>query len=131
MFGTGPCKNHSDCTDGKDGLCIMRLPSATCLCTYDACFADSDCAGGVCVCSGSYSGNACVSGNCRVDADCGDRGYCSPVFAACSVGTIIGYRCHTQKDKCVTDADCDLGWNCTFRADGWACSAVPSCIDPS
>lgn len=126
-IGVGACKSDSECRDGKDGQCVLSLPSGTCSCTYDACFVDSDCSGGVCACSGHYSGNTCVSGNCRLDADCGRGGYCSPVMAACG-GAIIGYQCHTQKDKCVTDAEC-VDRACTFvpNEGGWACRSAPGC----
>jgi hypothetical protein len=49
-----------------------------------------------------------VPGNCRVDADCGPGGYCSPtVDSGCgSFYGVQGYYCHTPADECVNDRDC-------------------------
>jgi len=59
------------------------------------------------------SGNSCVPGNCQVDADCGTGGYCSPTPALpCNMNGRdlycqgVGYYCHTPKDECVDDSDC-------------------------
>jgi hypothetical protein len=130
MSGTGSCRSHGDCTDGKDGRCVQSLPFARCSCTYDACFADGDCPGGaVCACSGSYSGNACVSGSCHVDADCGAGGYCSPAIEHCT-GVVLGYFCRTAKDSCGDDADCGVDAHCNARDPGtgaWRCQSPDGC----
>ncbi len=56
-------------------------------CACDQCARDQDCrANSVCTCEGeipgqaSGVGNICVSANCRVDADCGPGGFCSPTW---------------------------------------------------
>lgn len=72
---------------------------------------DTDCATGLtCACHGSPythgAGNTCVPGNCRVDADCGSGGYCSPSDAPMSCGALGGYYCHTAADQCIDDTDC-------------------------
>jgi hypothetical protein len=71
----------------------------------------------------STSNNFCLAGNCRVDADCGAGGYCSPTFGSCgSFFGVVGYYCHTPKDKCVDDSDCPPG-DCRYDPIGgsWAC----------
>jgi hypothetical protein len=48
-----------------------------------------------------------MAGNCQIDADCGDGGYCSPTQGDCgSYSGIIGYYCHTPADTCVNDSEC-------------------------
>ena len=125
----GPCKSDSDCTDGKDGRCVLSLPIAGCSCTYDQCFEDADCpAGNVCTCGGAYSGNTCVSGSCRVDADCGVGGYCSPVVGGCS-SDAMDYACHTPKDTCSDNKDCPFGSSCAPDPSTgvWACGPGNGC----
>jgi len=129
LIGTGPCKSDGDCTDGKDGLCVLSLTVAACSCTYDQCFSDDDCpAGTLCSCSGFYSGNTCVSGSCHVDADCGVGGYCSPVVAGCS-GQVIGYACHKADDKCSDNKDCPFSSSCApeFGTGSWVCGLANGC----
>ncbi len=120
--GTCPnstCVVDSDCSDaGINGRCASFLGPAGCGCTYDACAGDNDCqTGQTCACHGSpYTfggGNLCVPGNCRADADCGVGGYCSPTPALpCNAGGEnsfcqgVGYYCHTPKDQCIDDSDC-------------------------
>jgi hypothetical protein len=89
--------------------------------------------------------NSCqTTSNCRVDADCGPGGYCSPsqvnVFCFClspalcdkdsgycCIGTDCspdycacgdacghGYYCHTLADDCVDDGDCETGDSCNY-----------------
>jgi hypothetical protein len=81
-----------------------------CGCTYDACEHDTDCTGETCACHGSpymaSLGNSCVQGNCRIDADCGANGYCSPSEDPNSCGGLLGYYCHTANDQCIDDSDC-------------------------
>jgi hypothetical protein len=125
----GDCNSNSDCTQGQDGRCEGTIPFASCQCSYDECFSDGDCPSGeACTCSGTYSGNACVLAGCRVDADCGVGGYCSPIPTSCGVG-IAAYQCHTPRDKCVDDADCTLDESCTVdpSSNAWECAPAPSC----
>ncbi len=105
--GPADCNSHEDCTAGLNGRCsdFGRHHS----CTYDACFSDSDCGSGVCGCgvNARTDANSCMSGNCRVNADCGAGGYCSPSFGEC--GPFLGpvaYYCHTAQDECIDDRDC-------------------------
>ena len=114
------CSGDSECGDaGVNGRCISAGPTAGCGCTSDSCTGDSDCpTGRTCACHGSpYMfngvGNVCVPGNCQVDADCGTGGYCSPTPALpCNMDGRdlycqgVGYYCHTPKDECVDDSDC-------------------------
>ena len=118
-----------------------------CTCTYDTCTTDADCtqSGGPCECRpaaqsngqgivapATSASNICLIGNCRVDANCGAGGYCSPSFGSCgNYAGVVGYYCHTAKDKCVDDADCaaqgagDCRYDQTTSA--WAC-ATSQCV---
>jgi hypothetical protein len=111
-----PCNSDSQCADaGLNGRCVSADvgwgSGPSCTCTYDACVHDSDCkTGELCVCHGSaYSpgGNTCLPGNCRVDADCGAGGFCSPSPPdTTNTGSVAGYYCHTPMDACTNDSDC-------------------------
>ena len=128
------CVIHADCTEAPNGRCVAvtdcNPSTATCgtHCVYEQCEQDDDCgAGSACFCSddktfcaGGYAtscsllasgyvcacglANQCKKGNCRVDSDCGHRGYCSPALDAC--GAVLGYYCHTAEDECVNDEEC-------------------------
>jgi hypothetical protein len=137
----GNCVQDGDCTSGQNGRCdVTELFEGICnACSYDACFADSDCAGGgPCDCrAGLVTGaNVCSAGNCRVDADCGPGGYCSPSLSRCPYAgaetASIGYFCRTSKDTCVEDADCDTtneSQQCRYDASAahWRCIPFPGC----
>ena len=127
------CTGDQDCSSGMNGRCIAsefggpagQSPS---YCTYDACTNDSNCSSGhLCACHGSSYigrvGNTCVVANCRVDADCGASGYCSPSRGTtqCGQSSLTGYYCHTQQDACVNDADCAgiCGYDPTKQS--WQC----------
>ena len=114
------CSSDGDCADaGINGRCAASGAIAGCGCTYDICVDDSDCPNGhTCACHGSAytfgAGNQCVPGNCHVDADCGAGAYCSPSPAMpCNMNGQdlycqgLGYYCHTPKDQCVDDSDCE------------------------
>jgi hypothetical protein len=98
---------------------------------------DSDCATGqTCACHGSpydgSQGNACVPGNCRVDADCGSNGYCSPSYAIQGCGSLGGYYCHTPTDACTDDSDCASSQGpalCVYTAPAgrWTCQMQMFC----
>ena len=122
------CTKDADCTAGNNGRCLVtKVGAHGNVCSYDTCFADSDCGSKACHCRESASdANTCVGGNCRVDADCGAGGYCSPSvdFHATNFGS-TGYYCHTSSDRCINDADCrNPGEQCAFdpTAQHWACS---------
>jgi hypothetical protein len=128
------CSADSQCAGsdaGADGRCYSTGAVAGCVCTYDSCFADTDCpCGQTCACHDSaysWGGNTCVPGNCRVDADCGAGGFCSPAPAVpCNSGFCEGnpppYYCHTPDDQCVDDTDCQTG-GCVYSptAGYWLC----------
>ena len=106
------CSSDAQCTDatkGSNGRCTQSRITD---CTYDGCFADADCGGSVCQCGVAggtqRAGHSCVKGNCRVDAECGTGGYCSPTFdfGCGSFSGIVGYYCHSAKDGCRNDSDC-------------------------
>jgi hypothetical protein len=128
--GAGACMHDADCTMGTNGRCNMNMTGAVfCRCTYDVCAHDTDCmTGQTCACHGAdlhQGSNECVPGNCRVDADCGASGYCSPTIGGC--GGLVGYYCHTAADTCIDDGDCNgslqaceydgtaMHWACTNR----------------
>jgi hypothetical protein len=74
-----------------------------------------------------------VQGNCRVDADCGAGGYCSPAENTSSCGNLLGYYCHTASDQCLDDTDCTGGGAgaqvCTYvsSAGNWQCKTEGLC----
>jgi len=125
------CAVDRDCTARGGGHCVSSRVGR--ICTYDTCYADGDCTMGACVCAGGVLGNAganvCLMGNCRVDADCGANGYCSPTYDT-MCGPYSGFRgfyCHTPRDACIDDADCVMGTMmgyCAFQptVGSWACS---------
>ena len=101
-------------------------------CTYDECLRSDECAGGPCDCGGDVLGNVCLAGNCKVDADCGDGGWCSRSMDECAYG-ILSYYCRTHQDTCVTDADCeasDRGDLCYFEPTlgHWTCTYTDGCM---
>jgi hypothetical protein len=107
----GNCHTDTDCTMGTNGRCVMNGGGAIfCNCSFDMCANDSACPSGqTCACHGSpytSGGNACVTGNCRVDSNCGAGGFCSPSPSYTNCGGISGYYCHTSMDLCVNDGDC-------------------------
>jgi hypothetical protein len=132
------CRADGDCTGGRNGRCSGGGRIYGCQCSYDTCTTDADCAqmGGPCECRPTVQGiiapmitvtNVCKDGNCRVDADCGAGGYCSPSLGSCgNYGGVVGYYCHTAKDKCVDDADCATqgGGDCRYdpATKAWACA---------
>jgi hypothetical protein len=128
------CMTDGDCSMGTNGRCLSggRLP--TCLCSYDTCFADTDCAGkGPCDCRSkgsppANSANVCLKGNCQVDTDCGPGGYCSPTydFGCGRYFGVIGYYCHKANDACIDDADCTSPAECRFNpaVNAWACAST-------
>ena len=149
-LGEASCASDGDCTAGSNGRCNpIGGPIAICgaTCTYDACSSDADCPSTQpCECrpsATSPSANSCLSGgNCRLDADCGDGGYCSPsqvnnicfcpstalcadgsgacyagnqqVSCACGDSCGHSYFCHTKQDGCVDDSDCAAGQTCNY-----------------
>lgn len=117
------CKTDSDCTAGTNGRCTGVGITPACACSYDHCAKDADCSpGSICLCDRD-NGNTCVQSECRIDSDCGLRGYCSSNRTDC--GEFEGYHCHTPKDTCVNDADCrqDILERCAYAADKgqWVC----------
>lgn len=128
--GQYSCWEDSDCQEGHNGRCIGNGHDGW-YCTYDRCFADDGCDEGVCQCGGGFRSdhNVCLGGNCRINADCGPGGYCSPSFGDC--GDYFGveaYYCHTAEDECIDDEDCGDGdgWGsyCAFNPGRglWSCS---------
>jgi hypothetical protein len=109
--GLGPpasCHSNAECTAGRNGRCDGNSHDGY-RCTYDACYSDSECAGGVCACNGATraTNNVCLVGGCQVDANCGPGGFCSPTLGSCGhYGKAVGYYCHTSEDECIDDADC-------------------------
>ena len=125
------CSAHADCTEGENGRCTPSREGY--YCTYDECFDDGDCDDKmVCECGGGILENRCLrEGNCRVDADCGPDGFCSPTLGSCgSYGGIVGYYCHTPDDECLDDSNCgDTEYGMPYCAYNmvsgrWTCSDV-------
>jgi len=137
------CTSDSQCTVGTDGRCFpfegLVGPGG---CSYDECFADSDCgSGATCLCrnsSADNSANVCVhGGNCLVDSDCGPGNYCSPSLVE-SCQAPGQYFCHTALDTCLNDSDCgpaDPNGLCgstnlcafDMQAHRWTCTQANCC----
>jgi hypothetical protein len=132
----GACTKDADCTAGANGRCLFNA-SLTPACSYDQCVKDGDCGGAsVCACrsDSAYGANVCFAGNCKVDLDCGARGWCSgsaTSFAPSCLTDIapgsIGFFCHTPADTCTNDEDCpassSFAQKCIFdvAALHWVC----------
>lgn len=103
------CYAHEDCTEGRNGRC-SDMGRGWWQCTYDQCLDDDGCAGGgVCSCGGGWGSdaNACLPGNCQVDADCGEGSWCSPSFGDCGdYSGVVAYYCRTPDDQCLNDSGC-------------------------
>lgn len=127
------CAKDADCTTGTNGRCLVTTVAAHLnYCSYDTCFADTDCGGiKVCTCREFPSdANRCAPGNCKVDADCGPKGYCSPSvdFDKTNFG-VTGYWCHTAADECANDSDCTDSnghGKCAYNTQSatWKCSSA-------
>jgi hypothetical protein len=128
--GSSPCCDQclkdSDCGQDLNGRCgFFIFGPHPLMCSYDECYSDSDCDGGVpCGCRPSGSSdepNVCLTlSNCRVDSDCGPGGYCSLSME----GIVSAYYCHTPNDTCSNDSDCPMDRPaCTFDMSSghWAC----------
>jgi hypothetical protein len=135
------CLQDSDCTSGINGRCTNGPFACSAGCSYDECLSDADCPGNVpCECRSSGSDpmrNFCATQSyCRIDADCGPDGYCSPSllslvqndgYSICDDGT-TGHFCHTPNDLCTDDSDCNQG-TCNFdlKSQSWSCGL---CLPP-
>lgn len=119
------CGRDADCKERRNGRCIESSPPPRPACSYDECVSDTDCPVGVpCACresEASFMPNLCLSGSdCRIDADCGPGGFCSPSRFGQWCGAT--YHCHTPSDTCLDDSDC-TGMGCNFdtQSDRWSC----------
>jgi hypothetical protein len=98
-------------------------------CFYDECLGDADCGErGACLCRESIP-HVCVSGTCRVDADCPAPHACafSPgADVMTRYGRVLdhdrGFFCRTPSDTCASDDDC-LAKRCAFVSERhqWEC----------
>ena len=70
------CISDTSCTAGVNGRCTATFHPG-CYCQYDTCTSDASCGGNqVCVCRGtpgSDGANSCITGNCKINADCPQR----------------------------------------------------------
>ncbi len=123
------CSADGDCADAGLSHCLAGK------CGLDQCLIDSDCASGqACRCSNQVRGdallgNSCVPTGCRVDADCGPSGSCSPDSSG-YCGSVDGYQCHSAADTCNSDTDCCGSTpRCGYQPalGHWACAAIVVC----
>lgn len=133
--GNAACNRDSDCTMGMNGRCLATPFPPGWVCSYDTCYADSDCIGSVpCVCRSSASDsapNVCApAGDCVLDSDCGPCGYCSP--SGNPFFPPPAWFCHQPGDTCINDSDCppnpggcQYGCNYDSVAAHWSCT--PEC----
>lgn len=115
------CKSDAACKAGHNGRCLqMGLGT---YCSYDTCYTDQDClkdgAAGLCNCresGNSPAANLCVSGNCKLDADCNGWS-CSPSIGPMGrVNGVVGYYCHGPNDTCMDDEDCGGRATCRYES---------------
>jgi hypothetical protein len=133
------CLRDGDCTSGLNGRCTSGPFACSAGCSYDECLSDADCSANVpCGCRSSDSDparNFCATqSNCRIDADCGPDGYCSPSilslvqnagYSTC-YDVATGYFCHTPNDRCTDDSDCSQGTcNYNMTSQSWSCGFCP------
>ncbi|HEY2728801.1 MAG TPA: hypothetical protein VGK52_02600, partial [Polyangia bacterium] len=74
--------------------------------------------------------NRCVPSSCRIDADCGAGGLCSPGYGYCQSST--GYHCRSAADSCCSSADCagmGTASTCEYAptTGHWQCLAPVGC----
>ncbi len=135
------CTADSDCTSGTNGRCVQSLgPACGYACSYDECASDSDCVGNApCLCRSSNSdtsANTCATAsNCRVDADCGRFGFCSPSLlgpcgciseAFCDASS-AGACSETGPDGVTRSVPCSCSGKC---GNGYFChTPKDSCLD--
>jgi hypothetical protein len=121
------CSSDADCA-GVHARCVQPPHGAPCSCVQDACGSDADCpAGQACACNSVEFGNVCVLATCRVDTDCGAGGFCGPIIAPCT-REIVGYQCHSSRDRCLADIDCPIVDSCDAWPDQpWACRVPVAC----
>lgn len=122
----GPaCKTKADCKAKPNGRCAKGN------CTWDGCYEDKDCKDGKTVCTCEQDGEKgyyCKSGDCAIDADCPESGFCSPSWSStCGAFLgVVGWYCHTKRDECTNDSECTKGEEkgyCAFDPDKkhWRC----------
>lgn len=124
----GSCKTDDDCKTGMNGRCQLGGSRVqTNACTYDACFLDTDCKGGPCECS--ESGNRCLEGNCKTNADCGAGGACGRSNSMGCWGGDASYYCRTKDDSCSSSEDCGGKGQCVYLPElgHWGCKVYPDC----
>jgi len=140
------CKSDTDCTAGRNGRCQLNSSPCRTYCSYDDCSADADCPDRQpCTCRSSDAdtmANRCLAGStCRIDADCGECGFCAlsvqradlqcPIGSGCTLLDCDGgdtanrcvctsivsaaYVCHTRDDECADDSAC-LGLSAGYCA---------------
>ena len=132
------CTRDSDCTAGTNGRCLkFGGPACNIHCSYDECSSDSDCpANTPCACRPSISDtapNSCATeSNCRIDADCGPGGFCSPSllnnFCQCISASFCapnesgcsetGPDGVTRQVPCLCGGQCGHGYFCHTPKDG-------------
>jgi hypothetical protein len=137
------CTGDTDCAAGVNGRCLeFGGPACNYDCTFDQCTRDSDCPGDVpCACRSTSSDSApnvcATASNCRVDADCGAAGFCSPSLvnnpcqcfseSFCAPGssgcTATGVDGATKQVRCSCGGNCGHGYFCHTPTD--------SCLDDS
>jgi hypothetical protein len=129
-----PCAEDADCTARPFGFC-STVPTdhyPACGCSY-GCLSDADCGPDeLCECGDPVG--LCRSATCAVDADCGGGALCASVPLATTNCTFFpaerGYRCQSDLDECLSDAECDAAGRsvCTFSEEqqSRACTSGPA-----
>jgi hypothetical protein len=136
------CLDDWDAPRGGSG-CVIREPTnhrpADCVPpdtgAGGACLVDANCADGPqgkpgTVCNCATSSCTVQPGSCRVDADCGAGGFCSPTWTSGEDVEVVAYECHTCEDQCIDDTDCTgmyPGGYCIYNqcVGYWTCSPPP------
>jgi hypothetical protein len=134
------CCTSAECTDGMRGGCFYTdditvycggpEPIDHNVCIYDECMTAGDCVaegrGTICLPADLFGWprRRCVSGTCRVDADCtaAAGGDCAPITDYCCRNHLQGFFC-VYPGACSAHEDCPGGEACVgdFETGGTYC----------
>jgi hypothetical protein len=117
------CALDQDCTEQPYGYCIDFLPGGR-DCFY-GCVRDSDCEPGE-ICDCGEPVGVCISASCVTSNDCAAPFACTR-FSPQPMCTGARLACQSERDECVTDADCP-GRICSWKDGRRVCDELHECV---